>query len=111
MDTQDTPWAHEKSWREVREYLGSGQDLALLPVGSVEQHGPHMPMGHDAFAAHYVARDAGQRAGVLVYPTLWYGWSNNHMALPGTVNAQARNPDRDRDRHHREHPLPRLQPG
>ena len=85
MDTQDTPWAHEKSWRAVREYLGSGQDLALLPVGSVEQHGPHMPMGHDAFAAHYVARDAGQRAGVLVYPTLWYGWSNNHMALPGTI--------------------------
>ena len=85
MDTQDTPWAHEKSWREVREYLDSGQDLALLPVGSVEQHGPHMPMGHDAFAAHYVVRDAALRAGVLAYPTLWYGWSNNHMALPGTI--------------------------
>ena len=54
-------------------------------MGSVEQHGPHMPIGHDAFAAHYVARDAGRRAGVLVYPTLWYGWTNNHMALTGTV--------------------------
>ena len=81
----DTPWAHEKSWREVREYMDSGNDLVILPVGSIEQHGPHMPMGHDALAAHHVARDAGRRAGVLVYPTLWYGWSNNHMALTGTI--------------------------
>ena len=85
MEAAETPWAHEKSWREVREYLDSGNDMAILPVGSVEQHGPHMPIGHDALAAHHVAQDAGRRAGILVYPTLWYGWTNNHMALTGTV--------------------------
>jgi creatinine amidohydrolase len=81
----DTPWVHELSWRAVRDYLDSGNDLALLPVGAVEQHGPHMPMGHDAFAAQNICADAARRAGVLAYPTLWYGWSHHHMALPGTV--------------------------
>ena len=81
----DTPWVHELSWRAVRDYLDSGNDVALLPVGAVEQHGPHMPMGHDAFAAQNICADAARRAGVLAYPTLWYGWSHHHMALPGTV--------------------------
>jgi creatinine amidohydrolase len=44
-----------------------------------------MPMGHDAFAAQNICADAARRAGVLAYPTLWYGWSHHHMALPGTV--------------------------
>ena len=81
----DTVWVHELSWREIRDYLNAGNDLVLLPVGSVEQHGPHMPMGHDAFAAHYISEDAARRAGVLTYPTLWYGWNHHHMALPGSV--------------------------
>lgn len=82
----ETPWVHELTWREVRDYLDGGNDLVLLPVGSVEQHGPHMPMGHDAFAAQNVVADAARRAGVLAYPTLWYGWTYHHMALPGTVS-------------------------
>ena len=76
MEAAETPWAHEKSWREVRDYLDSGNDMAILPVGSVEQHGPHMPMGHDALAAHHV-RNAGRGRAFWSTPPLVRGGPNN----------------------------------
>ena len=78
------PWLYERRWPEIAEYL-SRDDVALLPVGSTEQHGPHLPVSTDAAEAIAVAVGAGQKAGVLVAPPVWYGWTPHHMAYPGTI--------------------------
>jgi creatinine amidohydrolase len=57
----------------------------LLPVGSTEQHGPHLPLGTDTMVALTLAKDAGEKTTVPVAPPLWFGWSPHHMVLPGTI--------------------------
>jgi creatinine amidohydrolase len=61
-------------------------DRAVLAIGALEQHGPHLAMGTDTITASAVASDACHRTGVLVYPPLSYGWSDAHMGFPGTVS-------------------------
>ncbi len=63
-------------------------DLVLLPVGSIEQHGPHLPLDTDSFDAMYMLEEAvkridGPRPPIL--PTVSYGVSDHHMSFPGTV--------------------------
>lgn len=70
---------------EVADYLQSS-DVAIVPCGATEQHGPHLPVGVDAMAAIAVAEDAAVATGTLVTPPLWYGWSPHHMGFPGTVS-------------------------
>jgi creatinine amidohydrolase len=67
------------------------QVLVLLPVGSVEQHGPHLPVGTDALVAHHLASGVADRLGdrCLALPTLSYGYSPHHMSFPGTVTLRA----------------------
>lgn len=72
------------SWQELEEKLGSC-DVALVPVGSVEQHGYHLPLGTDTYVAKLLGEEAAERTGAVVTPPLWFGWSPHHMALPGTV--------------------------
>ena len=63
--------------------------IVLLPVASVEQHGPHLPTGVDAFLATEVCRrtaralvDAGMAA--IVAPTVWCGLADHHLPFGGT---------------------------
>ncbi|MGI5127869.1 creatininase family protein [Pseudonocardia sp. CA-107938] len=58
---------------------------AIVPVGAIEQHGPHMAMSVDADIATYVARGVSALTGVPVVPTLAYGVSGSHGELPGTI--------------------------
>jgi creatinine amidohydrolase len=71
-------------WTDVRAYL-AGQDVAIVPVGSTEQHGAHLPLGTDSLVAIKLAEAAAAKAGVLVAPPLWFGWSPHHLVLPGTI--------------------------
>lgn len=59
--------------------------LALLPVGSFEQHGPHLPLWTDALIASTVAARVGERMGAMILPTVPYGTSAEHRGLPGSV--------------------------
>jgi len=73
-------------WQEVQQFRKKGGDLALIPVGSVEQHGLHLPVGTDSMVAIRLAEEAGQRTNTIVTPPLWFGWSPHHMALPGSIS-------------------------
>lgn len=74
------------TWVEVKEWLQE-TDIILVPMGSCEQHGPHLPCGIDSFCGEYVALKAGEKARVPVAPTVNYGYSPFHMRPnePGTL--------------------------
>lgn len=62
--------------------------IALLPLGSVEQHAAHLPTGTDALLAAAVAREveAARPESVLLLPPVWYGASDHHAGFAGTVS-------------------------
>jgi creatinine amidohydrolase len=74
----------EATWTDA-EALAA--DLAVLPVGSTEQHGPHAPLGTDALAAEAVAGAGAARVDreVAVAPTVPVGVAEEHRAFPGTL--------------------------
>lgn len=71
--------------------VGDDPPLLLVPVGSVEQHGPHLPLATDSMLACAATREVAVRldaAGVrvLVAPALAYGASGEHEDFPGTIS-------------------------
>jgi creatinine amidohydrolase len=62
-------------------------ELLAVPLGSLEQHGPHLPLDTDSrIALEVVRRLAGLRPGVVVAPTVAYGSSGEHESFPGTIS-------------------------
>lgn len=77
----------ELTWEDVRDLVDGGMDMAILPVGATEQHGPHLHLGMDTLAADAVARGVSARTGVPVLPALPYGCSLGHTTRwPGTLS-------------------------
>ena len=72
------------TWQEVEEALKT-TDMALIPVGSVEQHGKHLPLGTDIFAAIETAQLIAQKADIIVAPVSFLGYADYHMGFPGTM--------------------------
>ncbi len=72
------------SYADVEDYL-QNMDTVLIPVGSVEQHSPYGIIGTDFITAEEIAREVGDKMGILVAPTLNYGVSPHHMAFKGSV--------------------------
>jgi len=70
------------SYVDVQEYL-KHSDTILIPKASLEQHGPHLPLYCDTITATEVAQRVGEQAGILYTPTLWLGYSPQHMRAPG----------------------------
>ncbi len=74
------------TWRDAEAALASAC-LALVPVGSCEQHGPHLTLDTDTAVAEALARrldaELGDRA--VLCPALPYGLSEHHLAFPGTL--------------------------
>jgi creatinine amidohydrolase len=69
---------------EIEEYLKENE-VVLLPVGSTEQHGKHMAIDTDAYTAHEISMRVAEKTGVLVAPTVSYGYSPHHMNFKGSV--------------------------
>ena len=67
---------------DIRAYLEE-KDVVMIPIASLEQHGPHLPLLTDTIQAEQIARRAAQRAQVLYTPTVWMGYSPQHMYEPG----------------------------
>jgi creatinine amidohydrolase len=62
-------------------------DLLVVPLGSTEQHGPHLPLSTDTDVAVALAHGlAARRPGTLVAPALPYGSSGEHAGFPGTLS-------------------------
>jgi creatinine amidohydrolase/Fe(II)-dependent formamide hydrolase-like protein len=64
-------------------------DIALLPVGAIEQHGPHLPLDTDAFDAAYLAQRVAETCSdpkPILLPLIPYGVSYHHSDFPGTFS-------------------------
>lgn len=86
--------AREVEWArmtapELREIAARGNALAILPVGSLEQHGPHLPVITDTASAVAAAVRAAQLVDesvpLAVLPGLWLGMSEHHLPFGGTI--------------------------
>jgi mycofactocin system creatininase family protein len=72
----------DATWPEL-----TGRPLVVVPLGAVEQHGPHLPLATDTVVAATVAESAvPSLAGALLAPALAYGASGEHEGFPGTVS-------------------------
>ncbi len=78
----------ELTWMEAKKRFKE-VDLALLPVGSIEQHGPHLPLDTDAFDAGYLASQVAALCSdpkPIVLPLIPYGVSYHHDDFSGTIS-------------------------
>jgi len=70
------------TYPDIQAYL-KRSDLILIPIASTEQHGPHLPLSTDTVTAYQVSKRAAEQADVLYTPTIWTGYSPQHMRAPG----------------------------
>ncbi len=83
-DWPDLPPLESATWPEVD---GSARRLLLLPLGSTEQHGPHLPLNTDTFIASSLATSVHtQFPQVGLAPPMPYGASGEHKDFPGTLS-------------------------
>lgn len=77
------------TWQEMNDAIAA-QKLVILPTGSTEQHGPHLPLEVDAFLTESVCLEVGRRIPdkVLVLPTVSYGLNMHHIDFPGTIHVE-----------------------
>jgi creatinine amidohydrolase len=78
----------DMTWREVATAVEETQTM-LLPVGSTEQHGHHMPLGVDVYMPEAIAERVAERTGCLLAPPVWYGVSPHHTFKPGTFTVES----------------------
>ncbi len=76
------------TWPEFADRIGS--HIVIIPVGSIEQHGPHLPLGVDTFIPYRLALRLAARLPILVAPPLWYAGpsdpaSGGGQHFPGTL--------------------------
>lgn len=75
---------------EIRKIASRDGSLAILPIGSLEQHGPHLPVITDTASASAVAiaaaRLVAEDVPVAVLPGLWLGMSEHHLPFGGTIS-------------------------
>ena len=77
------------TWAEMNEAIAM-QKVVLLPTGSTEQHGRHLPLDVDVFLAESVCLEVGRRIPeqVLVLPPVSYGLNLHHIDFPGTIHIE-----------------------
>lgn len=71
--------------RQLQRLIEGGISTAVVPFGSVEHHGGHLPLGADAILADAVGAEVARRLGAVLAPTVRVGCSDRHRHLPGTL--------------------------
>jgi creatinine amidohydrolase len=70
---------------DVQDVL-AGSSTVVLPFGSIEQHGPHLPCGTDTMTAELIARSLAEKLNALYVPFCPYGITPIHAGYPGTIS-------------------------
>lgn len=90
MTGRDSVRLAEQTSAEIEAALEDGVRTVLVAVGSIEQHGPHLPIRMDALAGDELSRRIAERLGdAFAAPTIRPGCSGHHMAFAGTITIPA----------------------
>lgn len=77
---------------EIQQTGTTRGSVVVVPVGSIEQHGHHLPVATDTLLADAVARESAERVAddipLLVTPPVWSGYSPHHVSLGGTLTTE-----------------------
>lgn len=70
---------------DIKEKIEKSK-IAILPIGAVEAHGPHLPLGTDNYLAERLSERVAEKTGAFVLPTLPYGQVWSLKNFPGSIN-------------------------
>ncbi len=75
----------EMSWKDFENKMKE-TDIIIMPVGVLEEHGHHNPLGTDTYIAEKAALEVGKKTGFPVAPVMPYGYTTNIRSFPGTIS-------------------------
>jgi len=76
-------------WPEIESWIEQGRRTALIALGSIEQHGPHLPLGTDHLIAETLAQGLAARLeDAVALPALALGCASEHLDFPGTLHIE-----------------------
>ncbi|WP_225935487.1 creatininase family protein [Halobaculum magnesiiphilum] len=91
MTTAPGDWS-ARTAPEIRELARTDGSVLIVPIGSIEQHGRHLPVATDSLLVSAVAQFGVERVReevpVLTLPTFWSGYSPHHLSFGGTVSLE-----------------------
>lgn len=76
---------HLKSWVEVAEKICMGYNTVILPVGTTEAHGPHLPLSTDTLLPLEIAKRLSDKVRALAAPPIHYGVTQTLSCYPGSI--------------------------
>ncbi len=77
------------TWPELAEAIAAGRRTALVPLGSIEQHGPHLPLATDRWIADALAAALAERLpDALALPAIPFGCAREHLEFAGTLHVE-----------------------
>jgi len=92
-DGHATAWA-TRTYSEINDIASKKGSVLLIPVGSLEQHGHHLPVGTDTMLVETIASEGSElvddRVPILRTPTVWSGYSPHHTSFGGTISLKVR---------------------
>lgn len=74
------------TWVDVKTEIENGRDTVLVPFGSTEQHGRHMPLCTDAVLGDELGWAVADRLDAFFAPTVRFGCSEHHLSFAGTIS-------------------------
>ena len=85
-EAQDLPTRMEDlSALQFKEAVRKSSKTVILPIGVLEKHGPHMPLGTDVFTAREMALRAAEEEYAVVFPWYYFSQINEAKHQPGTI--------------------------
>ncbi|MHC4712756.1 MAG: creatininase family protein [Planctomycetota bacterium] len=75
---------------EAEAYFAGGGDLAIIPIGSIEQHGPHLLTGCDGYITLAKAREIARLSGGVLFPMIEYCWEGVTNVFSGGIGVRER---------------------
>jgi creatinine amidohydrolase len=73
------------TWEEFRDIVKEKNSLILIPVGCVEEHGPHLPVSSDCIIAEKICETVAKENKIILGPPIKYGVSRTTQGVPGTL--------------------------
>jgi len=80
-----TKLLQDMTWQEARDAFKTIK-LGIISTGSIEQHGPHLPLGTDFIIADYLAKEVSKKTDAIVTPTIPIGFAAYHQDFEGTLS-------------------------